>query len=172
MLSQALSKGWAQEITQCKYLSVATRMWKGASGGRLHLQVSYKGNTMNRLAGNLALDICTKKGLLHCFLHHLVIHRSYTQLIWIMCQHISDTGVTGNLYTEMSMYTNTYILWLFMDDGSIEACGLWVQCQHQLWRQQLDNSRWNIIQLGLLLFFQTLTLCGSLTCFALKSASG
>ena len=38
-------------------------------------------------------------------------------------------------------HTMTYVLWLFVDNSSVEARGLWVQCQHKLWNQQLDNTR-------------------------------
>ena len=53
----------------------------------------------------------------------------------------------------MSMYTctNSYVLWLFMDDGSVEARGLWVQRQHQLRNKSQLKDRMEKTLLGAIL---------------------
>ena len=54
-------------------------------------------------------------------------------------------------YVDVHMCTNSYVLWLFMDDGSVEACGLWVQRQHQLRNKSQLKDRMEKTLLGAIL---------------------
>ena len=67
---------------------------------------------------------------------------SFSDPLWILWSAVGKNNIRSGQFQEATKYgcstkdllhiQYTYIRWLLMNDSTIEACGLRVECQHQL----------------------------------------